>query len=155
VKYSIDTSAILDGWVRYYPPDVFPSLWTRLEGLISEGRLVATEEVLTELAKKSDEVHAWAKNQEKLFVPIDEPTQLSVANILSRFPRLVNSQRNRSMADPWVIALAQVNGYIVVTGENESGNLNRPKIPDVCKQLGIRPLTLLKLFRRENWKFFK
>jgi hypothetical protein len=24
VRYSIDTSAILDGWRRYYPPDVFP-----------------------------------------------------------------------------------------------------------------------------------
>jgi hypothetical protein len=46
VKYSIDTSAILDGSVRYYPPEVFPALWARIERLIEAGALRATEEVL-------------------------------------------------------------------------------------------------------------
>lgn len=49
MKYSIDTSSILDGWRRYYPPDVFQQLWTRLDDLIAEGSLRATEEVLVEL----------------------------------------------------------------------------------------------------------
>ncbi len=37
VKYSIDTSAILDGWRRYYPPRAFPGLWIRMEELIQQG----------------------------------------------------------------------------------------------------------------------
>src|ERR1022692_867540 len=32
--YCIDTSALVDGWIRYYPPDVFPPLWTKLEDMI-------------------------------------------------------------------------------------------------------------------------
>jgi hypothetical protein len=61
VKYSIDTSSLLDGWVRYYPPDVFPSFWKHLEGMIGAGELISPDEVLRELAKKEgDTLHSWA-----------------------------------------------------------------------------------------------
>jgi hypothetical protein len=60
LPYCIDTSAILDGWKRYYPPDVFPSLWTNLEVLIASAELIAPDEVLHELAG-NDEVLRWAK----------------------------------------------------------------------------------------------
>jgi hypothetical protein len=153
VRYSIDTSAILDGWRRFYPPDVFPALWQRLETLVMSGDLAATEEVLRELERKDDEVCEWAKAREGLFVPIDEPIQVAVADLLGRYRRLVNDQRNRSMGDPWVIALAQIHDCTVVSGEQRSGNLNRPKIPDVCDALGIRCVSLLDLIREQRWLF--
>lgn len=103
------------------------------------------------MLKKDDEVAKWAQQHTKLFIPIDDEIQLALAEILQRFTRLVNTQRNRSMADPWVIALAQVRDCTVVTGEAPSGNLDRPKIPDVCQALGIRCINLLKLFREERW----
>ena len=59
MDYSIDTSALLDGWIRYYPPDTFDSLWQRLDELIIGGSLRATEEVRFELEKKADDVLAW------------------------------------------------------------------------------------------------
>ena len=93
MRYSIDTSALLDGWVRYYPPDTFSSLWKRLEELIADGALRATEEVLHELAKKSDDVHAWAEDQEGLFLDLDEDIQLAVVEILSAHPKLVEPTR--------------------------------------------------------------
>jgi hypothetical protein len=57
LKYSIDTSAILEAWRRRYPPDVFPAVWQRLEQMIERGDLGASEEVLLELEKRDDEVH--------------------------------------------------------------------------------------------------
>ena len=153
MRYCIDTSAILDGWVRYYPPDVFPALWQRLEQLVATGDLGATEEVLRELERKEDDAYAWAKGHDGMFVAIDEPIQLAVAELLGRYQRLVNDQRNRSMGDPWVIALAQIHGCAVVSGEQRSGNLNRPKIPDVCDALGVRCISLLQLIREEKWLF--
>jgi len=153
VKYSIDTSAILDGWRRYYPPDRFPSVWRNLEKLIAAGDLCATEEVLIELKKKDDDVYKWAKNQQGLFLPIDDATQRSVLNILSLYPRLVDARKNRSTADPFVIAIAQVNGLVVVSGEIASNNLNKPKIPDVCSAMGIKHIRLLELFTLERWRF--
>ena len=54
MKYSIDTSSILTGWRRTYPPDIFPTLWEKLDELIAEQILIATEEVLHELEKKDN-----------------------------------------------------------------------------------------------------
>jgi len=88
-----------------------------------------------------------------MFIPIDEPIQLAVAQLLTDYRRLVNDQRNRSMGDPWVIALAQVQECTVVSGELRSGNLARPKIPDVCDALGIRCISLLELIREQKWLF--
>ncbi|MHB8204852.1 MAG: DUF4411 family protein [Desulfomonilaceae bacterium] len=46
MKYSVNTSALLDGWLRYYPPDVFPPVWEKLDELIDDKILVTSEEVL-------------------------------------------------------------------------------------------------------------
>src|SRR6266851_4530596 len=58
--YSIDSSAIRDGWVRYYPPDVFGSVWERLKGLGNNGTLFTPDEVVEELKKKEDGAWKWA-----------------------------------------------------------------------------------------------
>ncbi|MBZ5633724.1 MAG: DUF4411 family protein [Acidobacteriia bacterium] len=153
MAYCIDTSAILDGWVRYYPRDVFPTLWDNLENMIAGGRLVAPDEVLKELSKNDDDLHSWARLQDGLFCPLEADIQIATAEILGAFPKLVNNERNRSIADPFVIAVAKVRGLSVVTGEKRKGNPARPKIPDVCDAYGIKSLTLLELMKSEGWKF--
>jgi len=151
LTYSIDTSALLDGWQRYYPPDVFPGLWKRIDELIEAGELVATEEVLIELEKKDDELLKWAKERESMFVPLDYDIQAAAAAILRDHPMLLNAKKNRSAADPFVIAVAKCYGCCVVTGETPSNKIEKPKIPDVCEVLGIRWIRLLDLFREQGW----
>ncbi len=153
MKYSIDTSALLDGWVRYYPPDVFPSLWDKIDELVSSGILLASEEVLFELEKRDDEIFNWAKNKTDLFIPIDENIQKIVSDILAKFPKLIDQRKNRSGADPFIIALAIQNNCYVISGEGFSKKLDRPKIPDVCQQLKVGCLNMLQMFRNEGWIF--
>ena len=57
MTYSIDTSGILEAWVRYYPIDVFPMVWTQLDQLIGQKVLIASEVVLWELERKHDKVY--------------------------------------------------------------------------------------------------
>lgn len=151
--YSIDTSALLDGWIRHYPRDTFDSLWERLGDLISQSDLRATEEVRFELEKKTDDLLAWTDERQELFVPIDEDAQLIVSAILSAFPKLVDTRTNRSAADPFVIALAVIENCTVVTGEVSTGNPDRPNIPDVRREWDIECINLLTLIRREGWRF--
>ncbi|MDX2269636.1 MAG: DUF4411 family protein [Bryobacter sp.] len=153
MAYCIDTSAMMDGWLRYYPRDVFPTLWDRLEKMIAGRRLVAPDEVLRELSTKDDDLHGWARLQDGLFCPLEDDIQLATAEILMDFPKLVNNERNRSIADPFVIAVAKARKLSVVTGEKRKGNPSRPKIPDVCDAYGIKCLTLLELMKNEGWKF--
>jgi hypothetical protein len=153
VRYSIDTSALMDGWVRYYPPDVFPSVWDRLSELISDGALGAIEEVAIELKRKEDALHAWVKEREGFLHAIDDDVQQAVVEILARHEKLVDTRKNRSAADPFVIALAKVRGCTVVTGEQATRKPHRPNIPDVCGALRIPCVSLLELYRREGWSF--
>ena len=121
--------------------------------MINNGDLKASEEVQYELQRKDDEVYNWAINLSSMFVPTSIEIQESVKAILKEHKKLIDTRKNRSGADPFVIALAQVKGLTVVTAEGLSGSLERPKIPDVCKALGIRCISVLELFREEKWRF--
>ena len=113
--YSLDTSALIGAWWEFYPRDVFPTVWDRFDELVDEGRLICPDEVYHELRRKDDELFAWAKEREaSLFMAPDAITQQHVRSILDSF-NLVDVNRNRSAADPWVIALALARGGVVIT----------------------------------------
>lgn len=143
----------MDGWVRHYPPDVFPTLWIKLDEVINAGDIVSTEEVYVELAKKSDELHAWIKDRKHILVPLSEDIQQLVTNVLAEYPRLVDTLRNRSMADPFVIGTAMGLDAIVVTGEVLTGKMDKPRIPDVCEAKGIRWINFLQMIRELELTF--
>ncbi len=149
--YSIDTSAILEGWVRSYPPDVFGTVWAKLKGLGNGGTLFTPDEVIEELKKKEDGAWKWAKDELQVHA-MDGEIQTVVAGILAAHQRLVDERKNRSKGDPFVIALAKMRGFAVVTAEKASGNLQKPKIPDVCLVMNIKCITLLDLFRQQGWQ---
>lgn len=109
--------------------------------------------MLAELEKKDDEVHKWAKDHPQLFVLIDMDIQQVVSDILENHERLVDKRKNRTSADPFVIALAQINNACVVTGEHPTNNIEKPNIPDVCNVLGIRYINFLSLIREQGWIF--
>jgi hypothetical protein len=151
VSYSIDTSALLDGWVRYYPPEVFPCLWNRIDTLIDSGDLLASEEVNGEIQKKDDTLAEWARQRKKLFVPADDEIQVAVIDIMATHSSLVNAKTGGSAADPWVIAVAQVRGLTVVSGE--AWRLPKLTIPSVCAAKGVRHINLLEMIRELGWRF--
>lgn len=153
MKYCFDTSALLDGWVRWYPPDTFRTLWDNIEELVEERIIVAPEEVLAELTKKDDDVHKWAKKNKEMFLAPIEEVQMATAEVLERFPRLVDSRRDRSQADPFVIAVAKINNLVVVTEEKNQGTETRPTIPIVCTHFGIKHMRLLDMIRDQGWIF--
>ncbi|PXF61789.1 MAG: DUF4411 domain-containing protein [Candidatus Methanogaster sp.] len=107
------------------------------EELIGNSQLIATEEVLYELEKKEDDAHKWAKNHESMFILTDERIQLAVIEILRDHKKLIDTRKNRSGADPFVIALAKVEDCTVITGEKPTNHPERPKIPDVYRAISI------------------
>ncbi len=153
IVYCIDTSSLLEAWTRQYPRVVFPSLWEKIEALIATGRLCSPEEIRIELERKEDELGKWAKAQSGLFVPLSHDQTTEVSQILTDFQLLVDTSRGRSGGDPWVIALAKLHGYTVVTEEKLSNSPKKPKIPDVCNHYGIAYITVLELIRHEKWTF--
>ena len=88
-----------------------------------------------------------------MVVPIDSDIQSHVTQIMSKYGRLIDTKRNRSGCDPWVIGLAKARGFTVVTAEKASGSLAKPKIPDVCGELGIPCIEIVDFFRKQGWKW--
>jgi hypothetical protein len=153
MPYCVDTSGWLDGWQRHYPADVFPTLWQRIHDQIEANEIISSEEVYIELAKKDDELHNWVMQRKHMLVSLDEDIQARVAGLLAEYPRLVDTLRNRSMADPFVIATAMTRGAIVVTGEIASGRMDKPRIPDVCHAKSIRCMSFLQMIRELRLTF--
>lgn len=149
-KYAIDTSALLEAYVRRYPPDIWPSLWqSKLDQLAETGLLVAPLDVYEDLRKRDDEIFAWVGQHKAMLIDIDQ-FEPELAGIMAEFPRLVHAKSGKSGSDPMVIALARARDLTVVSEEGVS-QINNPKIPFVCNQIGIRHINLLEFIREQRW----
>jgi hypothetical protein len=152
MAYCVDTSGWLDGWQRYYPPDVFPSLWRKIEDQVAAGQIFSSEEVYVELSKKADDLHDWIKARKEMLVSSEEAVQLQVTYLLKKYPRLVDTLKNRSQADPFVVAVAMEHKLSLVTGE-VGGTIERPRIPFVCAAEGVICINFLQMIRELGLTF--
>lgn len=150
--YSFDTSVYINGQRDQFPPDLFPQLWPRIDNLAAIGQIQSVDIVRDELARKDDDVHAWAKARPHLFVPLSEEVQVSTKEVLRACPKLIGVGSGRSGADPFVIALAMCNDGVVVTDESPKHPSN-PRIPDACDVLGVRCVNLVGFIRERRWTF--
>jgi hypothetical protein len=156
--YSFDTSVFMDWQARYYPPDIFTSLLTKIEGLIATDQCSAVELVKEEIeAVGTPALRAWAKEHPALFVTLDPLVQVEAATIESKYPDLMDPKNLYQSADAYIVALAKVKDGIVVSQETSAAEKKSAKrthyIPDVCRDLGIPCINLLGLMRREGWTF--
>lgn len=158
--YIIDTSSLVK-LNRENPLDVYPSVWKKLEALVTAGRLIAPKEVFNEVHRNDDQLSKWAKKQRKMFKgPTPRQIEL-VQEILKKHPSLIDADRIYD-ADPWVIALAiemststqktLINiKRIVVTEEKLRGN--KENIPFISNELSIEAIDVITMFRAEGWQF--
>jgi Domain of unknown function (DUF4411) len=150
VVYSVDSSALIHAHRRIYRPKNFGFVWKGFDKLIGEGRFKSSIEVYNELEKKDDEVFAWAKERkDTMVVEIDEPTQAIVKKIMAAHPKLVDTTKGRSGADPFVIALAKTTTpQMWVVTEEYPG---KERIPDVCDAQNIDHCGVADLVEKEGW----
>ena len=152
-SYSVDTSALIDGIERFYPRRNFPQLWDRMDALIGEGRMHISEEAWTEATAVDAPVREWCEEEGAGRNRSVYPTTAEVATIAgeigAQFPHWV-TQGRKNGADPFVIAVAEVEAGMVISGE-VSGGSGKPKIPYVCGQRQVRHGRLVDLIRGEDW----
>src|SRR5579875_2955333 len=104
--------------------------------MIAAGDIRCVDEVRNELARRDDAIHDWAESQRDLFVPLAADIQLAAREVLAAHQRLARAR----------------NG-VVVTEETLSGNLSRPRIPDVCEAMGIWWVNLVRFVQEQGWTF--
>lgn len=138
MKYCLDTNALIQPWNSYYSMKLCPDYWSILDQLAHRKLIFCTTEVHREISRIDDELSKWIKLRSHLFRDVSDGVQQRLREVLQKFPRLVDSTKDRSMADPWVIAHALAENATVVTKERASESPKRIKIPDVCDHFGVR-----------------
>jgi Domain of unknown function (DUF4411) len=151
--YSIDTSCLINAWNKSYQPDLFPSIWEHIDRLWRDDIIAVTEQVLQEIERKDDEIHAWCRERKDLFRPIDDALQDKLAELMAAHERIAATGDGRNFADPFVISLAKTfDPALTVVTEEDRGKATNPKIPYLCQQEGLQCINFNGLLRATNWK---
>jgi hypothetical protein len=154
LNYVVDTSSFIHAYQRSYPPDILPALWEeKFDLLIAHSRLISPVDVLEELRQKHDALYEWASVRESMFFDLDH-FENQLKDVMASFPRLVDTKKGKSGADPMVISLAlsRTPPWTVVT-EESFGTETSPRIPFVCDQRKLRCINMLQLLRDQHWSF--
>lgn len=140
--YCLDANVLIQAWQKYYSPIFCPEYWDILNELGIQERIFIPEIVQEEITRTEDDLSKWLKESKIPVRKISEQVTKCLQSIYSKNPRhkqLVDNTRNRSLADPWLIAHAINENATVVTKENKetAANSKRIKIPNVCENMGV------------------
>lgn len=158
-KYSLDTNTWIYLWRYYYPIDVFPSVWDKIDQAIQSGIIRSPREVYLELEAGRDDLFEWLKKRKEVFIELNQSQQQHVIKIMAEFARFVDKDKAISDADPFVIALAIDQNLTVVTTEKrkeiQKGDKEaRPNIPNICEHYSVPFINMIPDFlRATGWSF--
>ena len=157
-KYCLDTNCFIEPWNSFYSYKSHKSYWEDFVlPEIMAGRLIVLDEVYRELSQKEDDLFKWLKGHKikdsGVLIKTDKDLLLQVQDLLEKYPRLVDSRRGRSDADPFLIEYAKGNTIPLVTLEKPSGNIDKPRIPDVCKAESVEYISFYEYIDRVGISF--
>jgi hypothetical protein len=140
-KYCLDANVLIQAWQKYYSSTLCPDYWRILSQLGTEGRIFLPKNVYEEIVRTEDDLSSWLKQSNIPIYNIDSEVTQCLSRIYAADPmhvQLVDNTRQRSLADPWVVAHAMKEKACVVTKEEKVTTGNRIKIPNVCDKMGVR-----------------
>jgi hypothetical protein len=142
-KYCLDANVLINGWQKYYSPKFCSDYWSVLNHLGISGRIFLPQAVFDEVTRTDDDLTAWLKGSGIPVQKVDASVTQKLTKIYATNPvhqYLVDNTKQRSLADPWVIAHALNENACVVTKEEKvtAPGTNRIKIPNVCDNMGVR-----------------
>ena len=156
--YLIDASSLITVFYSYYSPDIVPEFWSWLEFQARKGVCKIPPMVFAEIKPKDEQFKEWlATNKKVLIFNRDEQTEFVSRVITEGYGgTLTDVDLNRIGGDPFLIAsaLEDPKRRTVVSEEvskPKAQGVNR-KIPDICKDLKVRCINILKLIKTLNFK---
>jgi uncharacterized protein DUF4411 len=134
-------------------------IWEGLENLADSGQL----KLITQVKKELKRHHPTALKRligypgHRLVVRRTPALIAHYQAVTTAYPQLVRGGRlKRDKADPWLITIAEIRGYEIVSDElriSERSSKQRKilKIPDVCDMRGIKCHKLRELATQLGW----
>lgn len=158
IKYCLDANVLIQAWQKYYSPNLCPDYWDILDELGNQGVIFICKEVYDEITKTEDDLSEWLKNSN---ISVRKTNEQVIAKLKDIYKnpdhlKLVDNTKNRSLADPWIVAHALNENATVVTKEEKitQSNTSKVKIPNVCDNMNIRWMNDFEFVQELNFKFF-
>ncbi len=158
-RYLLDSNIFITS-ENHIPRDIFEGFWSKLGDLLVSGTAILHQTVLDELERRKDPLVAWIECLKGVRVmPATEGTlerYLEVCNWVDRqgyAPLALREFKAESRADAWLCAEALNSDLTLVTYEVTSNSLNKVKIPNVCKGLGICCISGFDFMRAQDFHF--
>jgi hypothetical protein len=155
-KYVIDANALLDFWgsipdiPRPYDVKVkqFKKLWDVIAKMIDDGIILVPFVIYKEVENTmQQEFWDWLNARRSHFVNHEE-CKVELAKIVNEY-EIYTIPKKSSLQDAIVVAVAVRHGLKVITSEKRDHPpvVTKPKIPDVCDRIGVKPLSLPEFFK--------
>lgn len=156
--YLLDANVLINAHRTVYPMQVAPGFWEWIKLQADIGTLTSIDSVKDELL--NPDLREWV---EELTPSFFQPTSDDIFPALTQVSDWVNHQSRytpsakrtfEESTDRDLIAHALLRRQTVVTYEVQSPRAKSTiKIPDVCKELGVRYTTLSRVLIREGARF--
>ena len=157
-KYLLDSNFFINAHRAWYPFDVVPSFWARVQELAQDGVIASIDKVQQEIIHGNDKLKEWiSTNLPKIFFAdssafITEYARVAQwANSMAHHykPGALSEFLQADEADAWLVAGALRQGITVVT--NEVSNLEmkvRIAIPEPCDYFKVPFCNTIEMFRK-------
>jgi ribosomal protein L18E len=157
-KYCLDSNIYINAWNNHYAYDFCPQYWDTLKSLIENKVILLPKVIYKELLNKDDNLKKWIKQFDKIAVKENAKIIKCFNDLMQKdemHKHLVDIKREKSEADPWLIAHALAIQGVVVSNEAPVAGKSQKKvkIPDVCNNMGIECINEFELVRRLNIHF--
>jgi hypothetical protein len=155
--YILDASSLINLFKNYSPDNrIHKAVWTLVEGLIRDKRLISCREVKREIL--NEEIKGFIHKNAQIFGVSNQQFDL-VKEILEAYPEIDKPNATTAAhGDPFLIAVALENErkvrdsgwrkYIVVSEEKDKKSPT--KIPYVSNQYGLTCLRLTEMLNEEG-----
>ncbi len=155
--YCLDANVLIQAWQKYYSPEICPDYWVVLNQLGLDEKIFICQEVFDEIVRTEDDLSTWLKASD---IPVKKTSETVIGKLKEIYHtpvhlKLVDNTKNRSLADPWVIAHAMDNNSVVVTKEEKvtQSNSTKVKIPNVCDNMNVRWINDFEFVRELCFSF--
>lgn len=155
--YLLDSNFFINAHRFYYPFDVVPSFWVRVQDLANRGVIGSIDKVAQEIMHGNDVLKHWIENSlPKGFfadssIFINEYAQIAQwANSKSEHYNAgaLNEFLQAEEADAWLVAGALHGRIVVVTSEVSRPEMKvRIAIPEPCNHFGVSFCNTIEMFR--------
>lgn len=153
----VDSNFFIQAHRETYPLDVASSFWQKVRELSFAKRIISIDKVRTELFVNKDALCVWCESNlpadffissASVFQQYQQVLQVAYRRQPNYNQRALDTFLDADEADAWLIAHALQGSNVIVTHEiSEPTKISRVKIPDICRELGIRTISTIEMFR--------